>query len=250
MLIVETIRKIRLLIQRDGDSIRHTAEELGISRNTVRKAIRSQQTAFSYHRKSQPRPVLGAFVERLEKELAEDWKLAKRQRRTAIVLFFWTGRPLHERPEHRAVPRAGRRLAGLSAGDLREKWRPDHGDGAGGARPHDGPDPGAHPSGYNPDGTLPAGFRCGTVGTRRLFNADLPDEAGHRRKGLRPAPRPLRGHPHGKSEHRGSHRKTRKESFPSEGTDPEAGYGGPLRLAEEAVTVRRGKRSNIFSSHL
>ncbi|MGZ6223450.1 MAG: IS21 family transposase [Syntrophales bacterium] len=87
MLIVETIRKIRLMIQRDGDSIRHTARELGISRNTVRKAVRSQQTAFSYRRKTQPRPVLGAFVERLEKALAEDWKLAKRQRRTAVVLF-------------------------------------------------------------------------------------------------------------------------------------------------------------------
>ena len=87
MLIVETIRKIRLSVQRDGRSIRQTAEELGISRNTVRKAIRSQQTAFSYRRKSQPRPVLGAFVERLEKALAEDWRLAKRQRRTAIVLF-------------------------------------------------------------------------------------------------------------------------------------------------------------------
>lgn len=87
MLIVETIRKIRLSVQRDGRSIRQTAEDLGISRNTVRKAIRSQQTAFSYRRKSQPRPVLGAFVERLEKALAEDWRLAKRQRRTAIVLF-------------------------------------------------------------------------------------------------------------------------------------------------------------------
>jgi len=42
MLIVETIRKIRLLIQRDGNSIRNTAKELGISRNTVRKAVRSQ----------------------------------------------------------------------------------------------------------------------------------------------------------------------------------------------------------------
>ena len=87
MLIVETIRKIRLLIQRDGNSIRNTAKELGIARNTVRKAVRSGQTAFHYRRKSQPRPVLGAFVERLEKALAEDWKLAKRQRRTAIVLF-------------------------------------------------------------------------------------------------------------------------------------------------------------------
>lgn len=87
MLVVETIRKIRLLIHRDGDSIRHTAEELGISRNTVRKAIRSQQTAFSYCRKSQPRPALGAFVERLEEALAADGKLPKRQRRTAVVLF-------------------------------------------------------------------------------------------------------------------------------------------------------------------
>lgn len=87
MLIVETIRKIRLMIQRDGDSIRETAKKLGLSRNTVRKAVRSQQTAFSYRRKTQPRPVLGAFVERLEKALADDWKLAKRQRRTAIVLF-------------------------------------------------------------------------------------------------------------------------------------------------------------------
>ncbi len=87
MLVVETIRKIRLLIQRDGNSIRSTAKELGIARNTVRRALRSQQTAFSYQRRSQPRPVLGSFVERLEKALTEDWKLAKRQRRSAIVLF-------------------------------------------------------------------------------------------------------------------------------------------------------------------
>ena len=87
MLIVETIRKIRLSVQRDGHSIRDTARKLGISRNTVRKAVRSQQTAFHYQRASQPRPMLGAFVERLERALAEDGKLPKRQRRTAVVLF-------------------------------------------------------------------------------------------------------------------------------------------------------------------
>jgi DNA-binding CsgD family transcriptional regulator len=43
MLIVETIRKIRLLVHRDGNSIRQTARELGISRNTVRKAVRSRK---------------------------------------------------------------------------------------------------------------------------------------------------------------------------------------------------------------
>jgi hypothetical protein len=63
MLIVETIRKIRLWIHRDGKSIRKTAKELRVSRNTVRKVVRSEQTAFTYRRSSQPRPVLGAFVE-------------------------------------------------------------------------------------------------------------------------------------------------------------------------------------------
>jgi transposase len=87
MLIVETIRKIRLSIHRDNKSIRQTARELRVSRNTVRKAGRSQQTAFTYRRSTQPRPVLGAFVERLEQVLAEDVKLARRQRRSAIVLF-------------------------------------------------------------------------------------------------------------------------------------------------------------------
>jgi transposase len=87
MLIVETIRKIRLSIHRDNKSIRQTARELRVSRNTVRKAVRSQQTAFTYRRSTQPRPVLGAFVERLEQVLAEDVKLARRQRRSAIVLF-------------------------------------------------------------------------------------------------------------------------------------------------------------------
>jgi transposase len=87
MLTVETIRKIRLAIHRDGKTIRETVRDLGVSRNTVRKVIRSQQTAFTYRRSTQPRPVLAAFVERLEQALEEDKKLSKRQRRSSIVLF-------------------------------------------------------------------------------------------------------------------------------------------------------------------
>jgi hypothetical protein len=45
MLIVETIRKIRLAIHRDGKSIRKTAKELRVSRNTVRKVVRCQPTS-------------------------------------------------------------------------------------------------------------------------------------------------------------------------------------------------------------
>ena len=48
MLIVETIRKIRLSVHRDGKSLRKTAEDLNLSRNTVRKVIRSEETSFTY----------------------------------------------------------------------------------------------------------------------------------------------------------------------------------------------------------
>jgi len=87
MLIVETIRKIRLSVHRDGKSLRKTAEDLNLSRNTVRRVIRSQETAFTYKRKKQPMPRLGAFVETLTEKLESDKKLPKRQRRTAQKLF-------------------------------------------------------------------------------------------------------------------------------------------------------------------
>ena len=87
MLIVETIRKIRLSVHRDGKSLRKTAEDLNLSRNTVRKVIRSEKTAFAYKRKKQPMPKLGAFVENLAEKLERDKKLPKRQRRTVRKLF-------------------------------------------------------------------------------------------------------------------------------------------------------------------
>ena len=84
---METIRKIRLSVHRDGKSIRETAKDLRLARNTVRKAVRSEQTGFEYRRQVQPRPKLGPFVEALEQRLAEDDKLPKTRRRTAQVLY-------------------------------------------------------------------------------------------------------------------------------------------------------------------
>jgi transposase len=84
---VETIRKIRLSVHRDGKSIRETAKDLRLARDTVRKAVRSEQTGFEYKRQVQPRPKLGPFVEALDGRLAEDQKLPKRRRRTAQVLY-------------------------------------------------------------------------------------------------------------------------------------------------------------------
>ncbi len=87
MLTVETIRKIRLSVHRDGKSIRQTAKDLHLSRNTIRKAVRSQETTFKYERSIQPRPKLGPFLDSIEKRLKEDQKLPKRSRRTAQILF-------------------------------------------------------------------------------------------------------------------------------------------------------------------
>jgi len=87
MLTVETIRKIRLAVERDGKSLHQTARDLRVSRNTVRKVIRNEQTVFEYRRRVQPMPVLGAYVQRLEQWLAADHELAKRRRRSALVLY-------------------------------------------------------------------------------------------------------------------------------------------------------------------
>lgn len=87
MLIVETIRKIRLYYHRDGMRIRQIARELRLSKNTVKKVIRSGATEFEYERSVQPRPKLGPFEERLSQFLSEDRDRPPRQQRTAQVLF-------------------------------------------------------------------------------------------------------------------------------------------------------------------
>jgi transposase len=87
MLTVETIRKVRIAYHRDGKSIRKTAKDLRLSRNTVRKVVRSDQTAFEYRRSKQPFPKLGAYIEELEQRLEQDQQLPKKRRRTAQALF-------------------------------------------------------------------------------------------------------------------------------------------------------------------
>ncbi len=56
MLTVETIRKVRLAHHRDEKSIRQIAKELRMSRNTVKRVLRSGETEFQYERKSQSCP--------------------------------------------------------------------------------------------------------------------------------------------------------------------------------------------------
>ena len=83
MLCVETIGKIRRRRLIHQDSISEIARDLGLSRNTVRKALRSGEEPFEYRRKRQPRPRLGPYLELLDQWLEAEQKLPLRERRTA-----------------------------------------------------------------------------------------------------------------------------------------------------------------------
>lgn len=83
MLVVETIAKIRRYHFVKGLGIKAISRKLGISRNTVRKVIRSGATEHSYKRTSQPQPRLGDYVDRIEELLEEDWRRPRKRRLTA-----------------------------------------------------------------------------------------------------------------------------------------------------------------------
>ena len=71
MLTVESIGKIRRDHFRDGKSIKAIARARGVSRNTVRKVLRSGETAFSGYERRAPvaYPKLGPLQGRLEELL-------------------------------------------------------------------------------------------------------------------------------------------------------------------------------------
>jgi transposase len=87
MLIVETIAKVRRLFRNEHKSIREISRELRLSRKVVRKALRSDATAFAYKRLRQPRPQLDSHVAPLEALLAEELAKPKRQRLSYVRLF-------------------------------------------------------------------------------------------------------------------------------------------------------------------
>ena len=70
-----------------GKSIKEITRDLKLSRNTVRKVLRSGDTSFSYQREVQPRPKLGRWREELDRLLAKNAGAAARERLTLIRLF-------------------------------------------------------------------------------------------------------------------------------------------------------------------
>jgi transposase len=84
---METIGKIRRRRLVQGDSISAIARDLGLARNTVKRALRHAGEGYEYRRQRQPQPKLGPFVALLEIWLAAEEQLPAREQRTAQRLY-------------------------------------------------------------------------------------------------------------------------------------------------------------------
>ena len=87
MLTVETIGRIRREHFIKGKTIREIARDLKVSRNTVRKVLRSGETAFEYERNVQPRPKLGRWTAELDDLLSGNVAKPAREQLTVIRIF-------------------------------------------------------------------------------------------------------------------------------------------------------------------
>ena len=110
---METIRKIRLAARDGKKSIRQITKDFNVSRNTVRKVLRSDQTHFEYHRDTVHRPKLGPFIDTLTTLLKHDQPLPLKQRRTAQGYY-------------EALQAEGYRGAYDSVRRFVKRWRAEH----------------------------------------------------------------------------------------------------------------------------
>src|SRR3974377_613333 len=70
-----------------GKTIKEIARDLKVSRNTVRKVLRSGETSFEYERDVQPRPTLGRWTDELDALLAGNAVKPVREQLTLIRIF-------------------------------------------------------------------------------------------------------------------------------------------------------------------
>jgi transposase len=87
MLVVETIARIRRERLIKGKTIKEIARDLKVSRNTVRRVLRSGETRFEYEREVQPRPKLGRWTDDLDRLLADNVTKPAREQLTLIRVF-------------------------------------------------------------------------------------------------------------------------------------------------------------------
>ena len=84
---MELLSVIRRWRHRQHFSIREIARRTGLSRNTVRKILRTDETDFSYERERQPMPRIGPWQGQLEQFLSSNANKPSRERLTLIRIF-------------------------------------------------------------------------------------------------------------------------------------------------------------------
>jgi transposase len=123
MLTVETVGRIRREHLVKGKSIRQVARDLRLSRNTVRRILRSDETAHTYRREVQPRRRLGRWKDELDRLLTANAKATARERLTLIRLFEEL-RALGYEGSYDAVRRYARRWSREHAGQTAAAFVP------------------------------------------------------------------------------------------------------------------------------
>jgi transposase len=84
---VDTIARVRRAFYVQGWSVKRIVRELYVSRNTVRKILRSDETEFSYERERQPMPRIGPWQEKLDELLLGNANKPSRERLTLIRIY-------------------------------------------------------------------------------------------------------------------------------------------------------------------
>lgn len=84
---VDTVARIRREFFIRNRPIKEIARELHVSRNTVRKVVRSGATALSYEREVQPLPRLGQWRAELDQLLLTNAGKPSRERLTLVRVF-------------------------------------------------------------------------------------------------------------------------------------------------------------------
>jgi transposase len=84
---VDTIARVRRAFYVQGWSVKRIVRELHVSRNTVRKILRTDETEFSYERERQPMPRIGPWQEKLDELLLGNANRPSRERLTLIRVY-------------------------------------------------------------------------------------------------------------------------------------------------------------------
>lgn len=106
---VDTIARVRRAFYVQRWSVKKIVRELHVSRNTVRKILRSDETDFSYERTHQPMPRIGPWQEQLDRFLAANAEISIRLQSTptrpttcpagrSVFMLRCGIKPLHMKP--------------------------------------------------------------------------------------------------------------------------------------------------------